>query len=316
MEYQLNSIHKRSKQKVFIFSHKSDIDGMGSVILLKLTGIKTDYKLCVSNDIDNCFKKMLDSGELSIYDNIYITDLHLDDDNMKLIQEDNSLRGKIRIFDHNESVLKYNCYDFANIAIRKSNKECCATTLFYDYLLDHKMLERKSSIDEFCEAIRVEDTGGVSTLSKKLALLFISIGPEKFISSMYAKLCMDNMFILTIADEVMINNMKAEISSKVKNYIDNIHVRELYGYTVGVCNIEYKYRNDIAMSLRENNTQNIDLVMLFCPEQNSISIRSIKPDVNVRPIAERLGGQGHYGAAGCNVSKERFYQIYNAIEEN
>lgn len=316
MEYQLDSIHKRSKPKVFIFSHKSDIDGMGSVILLKLTGVKTDYKLCVSNDIDRCFKKLLDDGHLFAYDNIYITDLHLDDNNMKLIQKDNSLRGKIRIFDHNESALKYNCYDFANIAIKKSNKDCCATTLFYDYLLNHNMLERKSSIDKFCEAIRVEDTGGVSTLSKKLALLFNSIGTEKFISNMYTKLYMDNMFVFTFADEEIIKKIKEETACKVKQYVDNMHIRELYGYKIGICNIEYKYRNDIATFLRKNNMYNIDLVMLFCPDHNSISIRGIKPDINVRPIAEKFGGQGHHGAAGCILSKERFYQIYRNIEQN
>lgn len=124
--------------KYLIFSHKNDIDGMGSVVLLKLAYKDVQYELCDSNDISVKFKEYYKKGLLQNYKKIFVTDIHFEKDILDMIQKDPKLRKKVLIFDHNESALKYNSYDFVDIKIKNNENELCATTIFYTYLIQNR----------------------------------------------------------------------------------------------------------------------------------------------------------------------------------
>ena len=58
--------------KNLIFSHKSDIDGMGGVVLLKLAQENVDYVLCETFNVNTKFKNYYLDKTIYDYDNIYI----------------------------------------------------------------------------------------------------------------------------------------------------------------------------------------------------------------------------------------------------
>lgn len=300
-----------------IFSHISDIDGMGSVILLKLVDKNTHYELCETFNVNSKFEEYYNEKLLYDYDNIYITDLCLDDERLKLIQNDEILKGKVKIFDHHESVLQYNTYDFVNIVIKDKKGYCCGTTLFYNYLLDNNIIKSNKAIDKFCELTRRHDTWEWKKIyndemARDLSLLFETIGTEKYIEVMYNKLSTEDEFKFNHIEEFLIENRKAKMMEKVLSYVEGIVYKEMFGLKAGIVFISYEYRNEVAQYLTDKN-YDIDFVMLIAIEHGTISYRSVKPGVNVRIVAEKMGGKGHDEAAGNNISDNQKKKILNIL---
>lgn len=63
--------------KVLLFSHKSDIDGMGNVVLTKLAFEYVDYVLCETFNLQNEISAFIEDSSIYNYDMIFITDLWL-----------------------------------------------------------------------------------------------------------------------------------------------------------------------------------------------------------------------------------------------
>lgn len=292
--------------------------GMGGIILLKLIYKKLDYKLCESFDVNSYFRFYYDNNFLSIYDKIYITDLHLNKENLELINNDLVLKNKIILFDHNESVTDFNSYDFVNIIIKDEKGYCCSTSLLYQYLVLNKLIRHTKALDTFCEATRCYDVGIWDysckyDISRNLALLFDIFGAKKYIDTMYKRLKWHRDFFFTPVEIETIQVKKNMNAVKVKSYIQNAKVKHIYGYSAGIIFLKYEFRNEVAQYLRNNNILDVDLVMLVATNKAALSIRNINPNVNVRPIAEDLGGQGHFGAAGCDITKNNFKKISEVI---
>ena len=299
-----------------IFSHISDIDGMGSVVLLKLVNKDMHYELCETFNVNDKFEEYYNSKDIYNYDRIYITDLCLDDEHLKIIQNDKLLKDKVKIFDHHESVLQFNTYDFVNITIKDEKGYCCGTTLFYNYLLDNKIIESNSAIDKFCELTRRHDTWEWKKIyndemSRDLSLFFETVGTEKYIEVMYSKLKTEKEFKFNKVAEFLIENRKTKMMEKVLSYVEGIVYKKVFGLKAGIVFISYEYRNEVAQYLTDMK-YDIDFVMLIAIEHGTISYRSVRPGVNVRLVAEKMGGKGHDEAAGNNISdiqKERILDI-------
>lgn len=304
---------------MLIISHRNDIDGMGGVVLLKLACKNVDYILCEDCNVNQIFMKEYLEGNLDKYDKIFITDLHLNDKCSSYINSKSDIKDKLVIFDHNESVTHLNSYDFANIVISKDNKLCCSTTLFYQYLTSHHMLKETHALDTFCEATRIYDIGqwslsSQSQLPRDLSLLYEIYGPDKYIDVMAKKLKKNSKhFLLNKFEKQSISLRKELIKQTVMSYIGNMDYKTICGHKAGIAYISYALRNEVAQCLRENNTNNLDIVILISLDNSSISIRNIKPDVNVRPIAEELGGKGHFGAGGCYITENNIDKVLNIV---
>jgi oligoribonuclease NrnB/cAMP/cGMP phosphodiesterase (DHH superfamily) len=292
--------------------------GMGSVILLKLIYTNVKQVLCEGYDVNSWFEFYYDNKLLDEFDRIYITDLHLNKKNLDIINQNKSIHDKIILFDHNESVTEFNSYDFVNIIIKDDNGYCCSTTLLYDYLLSNNMIKPTEALNVFCEATKAYDTGqwklnAKNEIARDLALLFDVVGIERYIEMMCQKLKEETNFFFNYDEIRLINIKKQTTNEKVMSYIKNIRFKNIDGYNAGIIFISYEYRNEIAQYLRETKMYDIDLVMLVAIDKNSISIRNINPDINVRPIAEKMGGKGHFGAAGCNIDEKNITKVLNVL---
>lgn len=309
------------RTKNLIFSHKSDIDGMGCVVLFKLAfedeDNTVDYVLCEGHNIDKVFKGYFLSQKLLLYDRIYVTDLHLNEENLSLIDSNNILKSRVKVIDHNNYALKYNKYDFVTVREKHSNgMDACATTLLFEHLRKQKLINVTISSAEFCEATRRQDTGiwktelsqgCIENPARDLSILFGAIGQEKYIDIMCGKLRSKRKTITFFNEEEMniVNEKTRAIASRIKKYLETIKVKMISGKKAGIFHIRYEDRNELAQYIREHKDDfDLEFIVLIPEDKNTISLRNIDPTCNVGVIAENLHGKGHFGAAGINITNE------------
>lgn len=291
---------------------------MGGVILLKHIYKRVKYVLCEGTDINEWFKFYYENKFIYEFDKIFITDIHLNKENLEIINNDLELRNKLILFDHNESVVEFNSYDFVNIIIKDENGYCCATSLLYKYLLSENLIKPTKALNVFCEATRQYDTGEWELnkdkeIARNLSLLFDAVGTERYINMMCEKLKEEIYFYFDYEEEGIIKMRKETTNEKIMSYIRNIRFKDIDGYKAGIIFISYEYRNEIAQYLRNTKMYDIDFVILVAIDKKSISLRNINTEVNVRPIAEKMGGKGHFGAAGCNIDEKNLKKVLEVL---
>ena len=246
--------------------------------------------------------------EIYDYDYIFITDLPLGEEELRLLA-DKKFKGKVFVFDHHKSSIgEYlEKYPFATIKIQDDKGLCSGTSLFYYFLLEQNLLLPTTKTSDFVELTRRYDTWEWKTkyndeTAHELTLLFDSVGIEGYLSLLASDLTNNSQenFAFNELEKMLIENKKNQVQSKLKQYTNQIIVKEILGKRAGIIFIDYEYRNDIAEYLRQIN-YDIDFVMLITMDKGAVSLRSIKDDVEVRTIAEYFGGKGHDKAASFPI---------------
>ena len=306
--------------KVLIFTHKSDIDGMGGAVLAKLAFENVDYVLCETFELQNEIQKFYDNGKIYDYDFIYVTDLWLEEPMLFKVANDEKLKGKFLLFDHHESALKNNLdkYDFINIKIEDEKGKCCGTQLFYEYLKENKLITDSNDTAGFVELTRRYDTWEWKNIyndekAHELTLLFDAVGKDGYIKLMIDKLSLQsNEFKFNELEEMLINNKKEQVGLKLEEYYKKMLIKDVLGYKAGIIFIDYEHRNDLAEYIRNKNTD-VDLVIMPAFDYGTISYRRIKENFKVREIAEYFGGRGHDYAASSPIYSEQKEAVLKAL---
>ena len=307
--------------KVLLFTHKSDIDGMGNAVLAKLAFENVNYKLCETFNLQNEILKYFEDGSIYNYDMIFVTDLWLEEPTLTKVANDKKLQGKFFVFDHHESALLggFNKYPFTTIRISDEKGLCSGTSLFYEYLIEQGFLPKEeNAIKEFSELTRKYDTWEWKTkyndeTPHELTLLFDSVGCDGYIKLMVEKLQKKYPnFKFNDLEKMLIANKKQHVLEKLRNYATKVTYREIMGLKAGIIFIDYEYRNDLAEYFREHNFD-MDFVMLIALDYGTISYRSIKDNVNVRIIAEAMGGKGHDKTAGSPIREEQKAKLIKVL---
>ena len=305
--------------KILLFTHKNDIDGMGSVVLSKLAFNSVDYILCETFDLNYKVSEFINTNRIYEYDKIFITDLCLDEELLSYINESERIKNKIQIIDHHSTYdnPRYTQYPFVKIQIKNDRGLCCGTSLFYEYLIENKFLTKNPIMNEFVELTRLHDTWEWKNIynnekARDLAILFDSLGTEGYINFMYEKLNTLEEFNFNNIETVLINSKKLVINDTIQGYLKNIHYREILGMKAGIIFIDYEFRNEIAEYLRENK-YDIDFVMMVSLDRGVISYRSIKENVSVRKVAEFYNGKGHDVAATNPITPYQKEMVLNIL---
>lgn len=303
------------ENKVLLFTHKVDIDGMGSAILASLIFENLEVVFCETFEVDQLFLNYIDDGSIYNYSKIFITDICLSESSLILINNDEVLKSKIKIFDHHKLQIKnINDYEFLTLRCSDASGLCCGTSLFYEYLLDNKLIESFGVVDDFVELTRQYDTWEWKDIyhnesANELNLLFNILGREKYIDVVTNKLIKLENFSFTSDEAKLIIAYKTEIREMCKKYISAMKIKKLDGLFVGVVHgVEYRCRNDLSMVVKDEQL-NIDYLVFDILNKNTISFRLINPMVDVAEIATRFGGKGHKNASSCPKTDEviKFY---------
>lgn len=308
--------------KVLLFTHKSDIDGMGNAVLAKLAFEDVDYVLCETFNLQNEILKYYSDGSIYNYDAIFVTDLWLEEPMLTRVANDRQLKNKFFVFDHHKSALEgnFNKYPFATIRISYEKGLCSGTSLFYEYLISNNLIaSNNKAIQDFSEITRKYDTWKWKTKyndekAHELSLLFDSVGSDGYIELMYQKLSKEsiNEFSFNELEIMLIKNKINQVQEKLSNYAKKVYYEKNFGLKAGIVFIDYEYRNDLAEYFRQSNFD-MDFVMLIALDYGTISYRNIKDDVNVRLIAEAMGGKGHDKAAGSPISEEQKKELIKIL---
>lgn len=310
------------KNKILLFTHKSDIDGMGNVVLAKLAFYNVDYVLCETFNLQDEMAKYYNNGTIYQYDKIFVTDLWLEEPMLSKVATDEKLNGKFLVFDHHESAIieGFNKYDFTTIKVSNAYGLCSGTSLFYEYLIKQGYLNHNDAlIKDFVELTRKYDTWEWATkyheeMPHELTLLFDSIGREGYIKLMFEKLNEHEYtsFQFNKLEKMLITNKIKQTKEILANYASKVYYRNIFGLKAGIVFTNFEYRNDLAEYFRQHNFD-MDFAMLISLDYGVVSYRSIKKGVSVRQIAEKLGGKGHENTASSPIREEQKDELIRVL---
>ena len=308
--------------KILLFTHKSDIDGMGNAVLAKLAFDEVDYVLCETFNLQNEIAKYYDDGSIYNYDKVFVTDLWLEEPTLTKVANDEQLKDKFFVYDHHKSALEgnFNKYPFTTIRISNEQGLCSGTSLFYEYLVTNSFIDSTiRKIKDFSELTRKYDTWEWKTkyndeMPHELTLLFDSVGCDGYIKLMFEKLrnLANRDFQFNELERMLIDNKINHVQEKLSNYARKVYYREILGLKAGIVFIDYEYRNDLAEYFRQHNFD-MDFAMLIALDYGTISYRNVKDNVNVRFIAEAMGGKGHDKAASSPISEEQKKELIKVL---
>ena len=290
--------------KDLIISHIKDIDGVSPLILLNVLGVNYDYKLLDVYEVEAYLDELLKT-DLSIYNNVYITDLTVPEVSYKLINESN-YKNKFKVFDHHKTHLYASNLDFVTIDINE-----CGTTLFYNYLKSIGLKETKV-LNEYVNSVKNLDLWlfeqNKDEIAPKLGNLFDFYGVQRYIIEFTKHLKEDECFKFNEFEEKILEILKDE----EKIYIDKRELRmtvcKYEDYNIGIVFAE-KYRSELGNELLIRN-KNLDFIVII-NLNGGISLRSREVDVSV--IASKFNGGGHKLASGFGISDEIKKDIISLI---
>ena len=306
--------------KVIIFSHESDIDGLGSIVLGKLAFDDIEYDLSPNViTLEEKFRSLIESKEIYKYDKIYITDLALYNPSLELVSKDPILSKRVLVFDHHRSAINEGCdrFDFTTITeTDETGKKKCGTELFYEYLCASGLISKTNALDSFVELTRLEDTwewkktGELGESAHDLAILFNGVGIDEYINKMYSKLSnKPDEFSLTKEEQKIVTTKKEEYAALLRSIWSNAEFfKDESNNSLAAVFADYEYRNEIAEHAKKQNIEELKYLIIVALEQGAFgqkSYRSIEEGFDVGKIAEAHGGNGHPSAASVNITEEQ-----------
>jgi len=295
--------------KVKLFTD-SDLDGLGSAIVAKLAfGEDVEVVHCNYRNLNQRVEEFLKKEE-NHQVHLFITDLAVNSHVEKLLDERFKKGYPVQVIDHHFTATHFNQYPWGFVlAEYESGKKTCATSLFYEYLIDHKHLKSTKALDEFVDLVRQYDTWewdeNNNVLAKHLNDLFFMFGREQFEEDLIRRLQEDKeSFKLTDMESTLmdIEDKKIEryIFSKNKQIVQTF-VGEL---CCGIVSAE-QYLSELGNSLNKKNPH-LDCIVLVNLGSRKVGFRTIHDHINVARFAKQFGGGGHPKASGCDLTEETF----------
>ena len=294
--------------KILIISHRSDPDGVTPVILSKLVFDEVDYILTESSEVNNKVLDLINNTDLDIYNNIYITDLGLNEELNSIIDNNLKLKDKIRVFDHHLGNMHGNKYSFVKVVFEdEKGKKQCGTSLYYDYLCENydNLYLKKDAVKTFVNHVREYDiwewkeTNNID--AKRLSDLFDFFGKDYFLEY-YLKFLKENDKFYFNEQELFILEM---INRQVTNFIEekkkNVIPIKINCIRAGLV-FSSLYRSELGNALAIHYEQEFDFIIIVNIERG-ISYRGIK-NVDLNEIASMFGGKGHFSSSGSPLPND------------
>lgn len=302
--------------KILLFSHRSDVDGITPVILSKLAFEEVDYILEEPSTIHEKFKTTYEEGMFEHYDFIYITDLCINHELARKIEEDENLKHKILVFDHHHTNEEMNVYPFITVIDSENDKHECGSSLYYKHLLEAYPNEnlKKTVVREMVELVRLIDTWEwkkdniieATWISNLLGIYGIN-----YYIDFYYQFCLkETNFYFDEKQKYLLEVERIRIQNYIEKKEKEIIPVSLNGYEVGVVFAEL-YRSELGNQLAEKYQDTYDFIAVVNISR-SVSYRGVK-DIDLSEFAKLYGGAGHKMAAGSSLPDDLLNQIIKLI---
>lgn len=304
-----------------LFSH-NDLDGVGCGIVAKLAfGNKINVKYLPVGALDYQVASYLEkeAAASSKETILFITDLSVNEENEKKIDEFVRQGGRVTLIDHHKTASHLNQYDWGHVTVQYDNgRLTCATSLLYDFLIGEKQLERSDALDEFVELVRQYDTWewdvNNNMKAKQLNDLFFMTTIDEFEERMINRLETHSHFQFSEFEEKLL----AIEEDKIERYIrrKNREIVQVFmkPYFAGIVHAE-SYHSELGNALGKEH-EHLDYIVILNLGSRKISFRTVHDHVDVSTIASKLGGGGHAKASGSRLTEQGFETYVRAAFEN
>jgi uncharacterized protein len=301
----------------YLFTH-NDLDGVGCGIIAACAfSDQVEVRYHSVSSLDPQLERFLEKrGDRSKKGSmLFITDLSVNVSNEQRIERYVQAGGKVRLLDHHKTSLQLNRHHWANVQTEYADgRLTSATSLLYDYLVQHGLMKPRRSIAQFVELVRQYDTweweeqGNVR--AKRLNDLFFLFSLDDFEQMMTERLMQQEEFdfsefekkLLELEEEKIERYVRRKKRELVQTFIDD--------RCVGIVHAE-SYHSELSHELGRE-YPHLDYIAILNMGGKKISLRTIHDDMDVSEVAVRYGGGGHAKAAGCPLTEEAF-QAY-AVE--
>ncbi|GLY10745.1 DHH family phosphoesterase [Pseudobacillus badius] len=289
----------------------NDLDGVGCGILAKLAfgkQVQVRYNSVAGLDYEVAW--FLENQDKKTA--LFITDLSVNKDNQEKLNAFHQDGGKVQLIDHHKTALHFNEYEWGHVVIEdEDGKLTSATSLLYDYLLQHELIEPSNALAEFVELVRQYDTWewekNANQEARRLNALFFLVSIEEFEDRMISRLRYHQHFFFDELEEKILDME----DDKIARYIHRKR-RELVQASIGehMAGVVYaeSYHSELGNELGKENPH-LDYIAILNIGGKRLGFRTIHDHIDVSEVAARYGGGGHAKAAGASMTEEAYTQF-------
>ncbi|WP_047152732.1 DHH family phosphoesterase [Aneurinibacillus tyrosinisolvens] len=296
----------------YLYSH-NDLDGVGCGIVAKLAfGDKVEIRYNSVSGLNFQVARFLERGKAD--GTLFITDLSVNGEIEKRLNEYFQDGGKVELIDHHKTALHFNEYEWGMVKVEyEDGRLACATSLFYEYLLERKLIEPSSALGEFVELVRQYDIWewekNENIQAKRLNDLFFMVSIDEFEERMIQRIKNNGHFFFDDFEEKILDMEDDKIERYIRRKRREMVQTFIEGRCAGIVHAE-SYHSELGNELGKDNPH-LDYIAILNVGGKRISFRTIHDDIDVSEIASHFGGGGHAKAAGCSLT-EPAYQWYVA----
>jgi len=290
-----------------LLSH-NDLDGVGCGILAKLAfGKNAKVRYNSVSGLDREVEWFFEHENRSTF--LFITDLSVNAENEKRLNEFYQADGKVQLLDHHKTSVHFNDYEWGHVVVEDANgKLTSATSLFYEYLVNHQLIERSNAVEEFVELVRQYDTWewekNENHQAHRLNALFFLVSIEEFEEKMIDRLKTGTHFNFSEFEEKLLemeeNKIERYIGRKKREVVQN----KVDGLYAGVVYAEL-YHSELGNELGKE-YPHLDYIVILNMGGKRVGFRTIHDHIDVSEVAGKFGGGGHAKASGCSLVEEAY----------
>ena len=293
-----------------LLSH-TDLDGVGCGILAKLAfgdRIKIRYNSIAS--LNREVEWFLENEERNTH--LFITDLSVNEENEKRLEEFYQTGGKVQLLDHHKTALHFNEYEWGHVVVEDNEGSLASgTSLFYEYLIENELIQTSNAIDEFVELVRQYDTWewekNNNQEAHRLNALFFLISIDEFEEKMVNRLQNSDHFFFDEFEQKILDMEEDKVERYIRRKRRELVQTSIGDYLAGIVYAE-SYHSELGNELGKE-YPHLDYIAMLNMGGKRISLRTIHDHVDVSEVAGHYGGGGHAKAAGCSLTNEAYNQF-------
>ncbi len=293
-----------------LLSH-TDLDGVGCGILARLAfgdQIKIRYNSIAS--LNREVEWFLENEEKNTH--LIITDLSVNEENEKRLEEFYQTGGKVQLLDHHKTALHFNKYEWGHVIVEDDEGNLASgTSLFYEYLIENELIKTSDAVNEFVELVRQYDTWewekNNNQEAHRLNALFFLISIDEFEEKMVNRLQNNDHFFFDEFEQKILDMEEDKVERYIRRKRRELVQTSVDEYLAGIVYAE-SYHSELGNELGKE-YPHLDYIAMLNMGGKRISLRTIHDHVDVSEVAGHYGGGGHAKAAGCSLTNEAYKQF-------
>ncbi|MBN8201331.1 DHH family phosphoesterase [Bacillus sp. NTK034] len=292
-----------------LYTH-NDLDGVGCGIVAKIAfGKDVEVRYNSVMGLDYQIEKLFENEKNLKDDFLIITDLSVNDENLIRLDDLEKGGGKVRLIDHHKTALHFNDYSWGRVEVQYDDgRLTAATSLLYEYLLEHELIKSSQALDEFVELVRQYDTWewdqNENIKAKNLNDLFFMVSIEEFEEKMTERIINSDHFKFDDFEQKLLEMEEEKIERYVRRKKREIVQTFIGEYCAGIVHAE-SYHSELGNELGKD-FPHLDYIAILNLGGKKISFRTIHDHVDVSAVAGKFGGGGHAKASGCSMGKDAY----------